>query len=132
MVCWFGNLYFFGSDFRGGMKPCHFQTIRKLANTDFQYHKGVTYSIYQYILTQKCVFPSWKEFYIDLYPFSCLIIGRFCPLFKCLLNFRAYALQFKLNKVGYTNFALYIFHKYLSQRSNQTIPDQWKIRKNRK
>ena len=29
----------------------------------------------------------------------------FVRFFKCLLNFRAHALQFELNKVGYTNFA---------------------------
>ena len=46
-------------------------------------------------------------------PYSCLIDVLFGPIlmennvrfFKCSLNFRAHALQFELNKVGYTNFA---------------------------
>ena len=29
---------------------------------------------------------------------------KFCPFFKCLLDFRAHALQLELNKVVYTNF----------------------------
>ena len=44
--------------FRKSVSGHHFQTIRKLANTDLQYHRGVMYSIYQYILTKKCVFSS--------------------------------------------------------------------------
>ena len=96
--------------FRKSMSGHHFQTIRKLANPD--YHRGVIYTIYQYILTTKCVFSSWKEFYIDLWsfwlpnycPFWPYLYTRFCPFFKCLINFRAYALQCKHNKVGYTNF----------------------------
>ena len=46
-------------------------------------------------------------------PYSCLIDGLFGPIlmensvcfFKCSLNLQAHALQFELNKVGYTNFA---------------------------
>ena len=38
----------------------NFQTIRKLANNDFKYHREIIYSIEQYILTQKMCFSSCK------------------------------------------------------------------------
>ena len=64
-------------------------------------------------LQKKCVFPHVRNFTLIYGPFSCLIDVLFGPIlmenyvrfFKCSLNFRAHALQFELNKVGYTNFA---------------------------
>ena len=64
-------------------------------------------------LQKKCVFPHVRNFTLIYGPFSCLIYGLFGPIlmenyvrfFKCSLNFKAYALQFELNKVEYTNFA---------------------------
>ena len=58
-------------------------------------------------------FPHVRNFTWIYGPFSCLIIvlfglifmDNFVILFKCSLNFRAYALKLKLNKAGYTNFA---------------------------
>ena len=57
-------------------------------------------------------------------PFSCLIDVLFRPIyienyvwfFKYSLNFRAHALQFELNKVGYTEFA-----KFRLQRMSSKI-----------
>ena len=64
-------------------------------------------------LPKKCVFPHVRNFTLIYGPFSCLINVLFGPIlmenyvrfFKCSLNLRAHALQFKLNKVKYTNFA---------------------------
>ena len=67
--------------FRKSISRHHFQTIRKLANTDFQYHRGVIYSIYQYILTKMCFFPYEMNFTLIYGPYSCLIIVFFGPIF---------------------------------------------------
>ena len=64
-------------------------------------------------LQKKCVFPHVRNFTLIYGPYSCLIDVLFGPIlmenfvrfFKCSLNFRAHALQFELNKVGYTSFA---------------------------
>ena len=59
-----------------------FSNYKKLANTDFQYHGGVIYGIYQYILTKKNVFyPHERNFTLIYGPFSCLIIVLFGPIF---------------------------------------------------
>ena len=68
--------------------------------------------LYSHIILQKMCFPSFKEFYIDLWSFQLPNYCSFRPnfygkcshFFKCSLNFKAYALQLELNKVGYTNF----------------------------
>ena len=65
-----------------------------------------------YILTKNMFFPHVRNFTSIYGPFSCIIIANFSPtfmeknwiFFKSLLNFRAYALQLELTKVGYTNF----------------------------
>ena len=62
---------------------------------------------------KKCVFPHVRNFTLiyGLYSFQIdvlfgpILMENFVSFFKCLLNFRALALQFKHNKVGYTNFA---------------------------
>ena len=57
-------------------------------------------------LQKKSVFPHVRNFTLIYGPFSCLIdvlVGTI--LIECLLNFRAHALQIKLTKVGYNNFA---------------------------
>ena len=51
--------------FRKSIAGHHFQNTRKLANNDFQYHRDIIYSVYQFILTKKIVFASCKKFYID-------------------------------------------------------------------
>ena len=64
-------------------------------------------------IQKKLVFPHVRNFTLIYGPFSCLIDVLFGPIlmekyvrfFKYSLNFRAHALQFELNKVGYTNFA---------------------------
>jgi len=64
-------------------------------------------------LPKKWFFPHVRNFTLIHGPFSCLIYVLFGPIlmenyvrfFKCLLNFRAHALQFELNKVEITNFA---------------------------
>ena len=75
---------------------------------------GRLFIIYSNAFLQKiCVFPHVRNFTLIYGPFSCLIDVLFGPIlmennvrfFKCSLNFRAHALQFKLNKVEYTNFA---------------------------
>ena len=59
-------------------------------------------------------FPHLRNFTLIYGPFICLIDILFGPyfdgklyllFFKCLLNFRANALQLEINKDGYTNFA---------------------------
>ena len=73
----------------------------------------VIYNLQQCILTKKMCFSSCIEFYFDLWsfqlpnkcPFWPYFYGKFCNFFKCLPNFKAYALQLELNKVEYTNFA---------------------------
>ena len=67
--------------FRKCISGYHYQTIRKLANTDFQYHRGVIYSIYKYILTKKLFFPQEPNFTLIYGPFSCLNIFLFGPIF---------------------------------------------------
>ena len=60
-----------------------------------------------------CFFSHVRNFTLIYGHFSCLIDFLVGPIlmenmlvfFKCLLNFRAHALQMELNKVGYTNFA---------------------------
>ena len=42
--------------FRKSIAGHHFQNTRKLANNDFQYHRDIIYSVYQYSLTKKNVF----------------------------------------------------------------------------
>ena len=57
--------------------------------------------------------PHVSSFTLIYGPYSCLIDVLFGPIlmenfvrfFKCSLNFRAHALQFELNKDGYTSFA---------------------------
>ena len=64
-------------------------------------------------LQKKYVFPCVGDFTLIYGPYRCLEDGlfwpyfdeQFCLFFKCSLNFQAHALQFKLNKVGYTDFA---------------------------
>ena len=59
-----------------------FQTIRKLANTGFQYYRGVIYSIYQIHSYKKHVFfPHERNFTLIYGSFSCLIIVLFGPIF---------------------------------------------------
>ena len=66
-----------------------------------------------YSYKQKFVFPHVRNFTLIYGSYSCLIDVLFCPIFmenfvrffKCSLNFKAHALQFELNNVGYTNFA---------------------------
>lgn len=59
-------------------------------------------------------FPHVRSFTLIYGPYSCLIDVLFDPIlmefffscfFKCSLNFKAHALQFDFNKVGYTSFA---------------------------
>ena len=92
----------------------HFQTIVELAKTDFQYHRGIIYSIYYYILTKKNLFfPHERNFTLIYGPFSCLknvffghiLMENYVCSFKCSLNFRAHSLPSEPNKVVYTNFA---------------------------
>ena len=42
---------------------------------------------------------------------------KFCIFFKCLLNFRAHALQSELNKVGYTIFVKFGLQSYNIERA---------------
>ena len=64
-------------------------------------------------LQKKCVFTHVRNFTLIYGPFSWLIYVLFGPIlmgnyvcfFRMLAYFRGHALQFELNKVGYTNFA---------------------------
>ena len=66
-----------------------------------------------YSYKKKFVFPHVRNFTLIYGPYSGLIDVLFGPIlmenfvcfFKCLLNFRAHALRYVHNKVGYTNFA---------------------------
>ena len=65
-------------------------------------------------LQKKCVFPHIWNFTLIFGLYTCLIDGPFLMVifslvFSNALNFQAHALQFKLNKVGYTNFAKFRF-----------------------
>ena len=101
--------------FRRSISGHHFQTTRNLANKDLQHYKEIIYSILQYIFYNKkkrVFFLHLGNFKLIYDPLSCLnnfLLGPifmdfFLPFFKCLLNFRAHALQLELNKVGYNNF----------------------------
>ena len=64
-------------------------------------------------LQNKWFFPHVLDFtliyasfsYLNRCPFWPYFDGFFFFFFKCSLTFRAYALQFELNKAGYTNLA---------------------------
>ena len=99
-----------------------FSTIGKLAYKYFQYHWEVIYSIEQYILTKKFVFPHKRNFALIYGPLSCLInvflalFLWFClPFFKSLFNFRAHALQLELHKVVFTNFVKFLLQSMSSK-----------------
>ena len=77
--------------FRKSISGHHFQTIRKLANTDFQYRRGIIYSIYQYILTKNVFFARERNCTFIYGPFSCLIIVLFGSIFMEELVFFSYA-----------------------------------------
>ena len=85
------------------------------------------------LLQKKCAFPHVRNFTLIYGPYSCLIDVLFGPIlmesfvsfFKCSLNFRAHALPFELNKVGYTNFA-----KFRLQRMSSKIEQAFEKRTN--
>ena len=69
--------------YRKSISGHNFQTIRKLANTEFQYHIGVIYRIYRYILTKNVLFPHERKFTLiygpNYFPFWPYFYGKFCP-----------------------------------------------------
>ena len=70
------------STVRLGFRENVFQTIRKLADTDFQYHIGV-FIVYISTFLQKKIFFFLYErnFTLTYGPFSCLIVVLFGPIF---------------------------------------------------
>ena len=98
--------------FRKSITGHHFQTIRKLAkmisNTTarllIMYSKSLFKKnvFFHHVRNFTLIYGSYK-YLIDVL-FGPILMGNFVCFFKCLLNFRAHALQSELNKVGYTNF----------------------------
>ena len=73
--------------FRKSISGHYFQTIRKLANNDFQYYREGFYNIQQYILAKRSIFSHVRSFTLIYGPFICLIIVLLSLFLLKILSF---------------------------------------------